>query len=233
MKTYIKEAADNKFAVIDINLPKHTTDDSDAHEHQESESADVRIKEATELLTYLWDNYIELGDSTHIFLVGTNVGHGAITNFIKANEERSQRMITKAISFVEDVPLLSCKSQTNDFLPNWYHATSMVFIAQEHAYFSNEIAKKPKKRFGAIRRTDAGTITEMLLEAREQVLECLLEETEEWRNKAPSEDDEMDTSSSGSPTKLPPVSNFAMSPRKANGAAGGSRSPTKQGAFGR
>lgn len=233
MKTYIKEAVDNRFAVIDVNLPKHNTDDSDAQDHQDSESPESRIKEATELLAYLWDNYIELSDSTHIFLIGTNIGHGAITNFIKSNEDRAQRMITKAISFVEDVPLLSCKSQTNDYLPSWYFATSMVFISQDHAYFSNEIAKKPKKRFGAITRTDAGTISDMLLESKEAVFKCLLDETEEWRNKAPSEDD-MDTSSSESSTqKLPPVGNFAMSSKKANGAVAGNRSPAKQGAFGR
>lgn len=229
MKTYIKEAVDNKFAVIDVNLPKHITDDSETHEHQDSESPEYRIKEATELLTYLWDNYIELSDSTHIFLLGTNIGHGAITNFIKANEDRAQRMITKAISFVEDVPLLSCKSQTNDYLPTWYYSSSMVFIAQDHAYFSNEIAKKPKKRFGAITRSDAGSISDMLLEAKEMVFECLLDETEEWRSKAQS-DDGMNTSSSleSSPNKLPPVANFAMSPKNAGNGAG-SRSPTKAG----
>lgn len=231
MKTYIKQAVDNKFAVIDVNLPKHSTDDSDTHEHEESESTDVRIREATELLTYLWDNYIELNDSTHIFLLGTNIGHGAITNFIKANEERSQKMISKAISFVEDVPLLSCKSPTNDYLPNWYYSTSMVFIAQDHNYFSSQLAAKPKKRFGAITKCDALTISEMLIESREKVFECLLEETEEWRSRS---EDEMDTSASESPTKkLPPVGNFAMSPKKASSVVAGSRSPTKQGAFGR
>lgn len=184
-------------------------------------------------MTYLWDNYVDLSDCTHVFLVGTNVGHGAITSFIKANEDRAQRLITKAISFVEDVPLLSCKSQTNDFLPSWYYSTSMVFIAQDHAYFSSEIAKKPKKRFGAITRTDAGSISDMLLEAKQMVFECLLEETEDWRTKAPSEDG-MDTSSSDSaPSKLPPVGNFAISPKKAGGGGGGgNKSPAKQGGIG-
>lgn len=171
--------------------------------------------------------------------MGTNVGHGAITSFIKANEERAQRTITKAISFVEDVPLLSCKSQTNDLLPNWYYSSSMVFVTQDHNYYNSEIAKKPKKRFGAITRTDASSVSDMLLEAREMVFESLLEETEDWRNKVPSEDD-MDTSSSGSPPrKLPPVGNFAMSPKKAGGSGAGNRSPIKHGgpgaqaAFGR
>lgn len=163
--------------------------------------------------------------------MGTNIGHGAITGFIKANEDRAQRMITKAISFVEDVPLLSCKSQTNDLLPNWYYSSSMVFIAQDHGYFLNDLAKKPKKRFGAITRIDAGSISDMLLEAKHMVFECLLEETEEWRNKAPSEDD-INTSDSDSPLgKLPPVGNFAASPKKPGnaGAEAGNKSPDKQG----
>lgn len=226
---------DHKFAVIDVNLPKHTTDDSDAQErresetqeHRESEGVESRTKEATELLTYLWDNYVELADSTHIFLMGTNVGHGAIINFMKAHEDRAQRMITKAISLVEDVALLSCKSQTNDSFQFWYFASSMVFISQDHAYFSSDTAKKPKKRFGAITRTDASCISDMLLEAKKMVFECLQEETEEWRAKAPN-DNGLDVSSDSSSDQLLPMGNFAaMSPKKASIARAGNESPTE------
>lgn len=188
MQTYIKEAVDNNFAVIDVNLPKDTNTDSDTHEHQSSGRTGYRIQEAKELLTYLWDNYIALGDTTQIFLIGTNIGHGAITNFIEANEDRAQRMITKAVSFVGDIPILPCKSQTNDYLSTWYYCSSMVFVAQDHAYFSNGNAEKPKSCSGAITRSDSGSISDMLLEAKQIVFECLLADTREWRSKSLSED---------------------------------------------
>ena len=138
------------FAVIDVNLPKHLTDVDDSQEHEEHDSVEYRTKEATQLLTYLWDNYVQLNNATHVFLLGTNTGHGAIINFIKANEERAQEQLTSAISFVEDVPLQSCKSATNDALAPWYHANSLVFVAPEHNFWWSELSRKPKKRFGRI-----------------------------------------------------------------------------------
>ncbi|KJX97491.1 histone deacetylase like protein [Zymoseptoria brevis] len=216
--TYIDEAIKHKFGVIDVNLPKHIAEyDSTNQEHKESESTEARIAEATELLTYVWENYIELDDPTHVFLMGTNTGHGAILNFIKRHEDRAQKMITKAISFVEDVPLMSCKSPTNDYLPGWYHATSLVFVADQHNYFESEYYRKPKKRFGRVIRSQELCISDMLKEQRKAVFDCLLSETEEWRRTAPMEVVEAEPQVL-SPSRLPPVGNFAPAARNSAAA---------------
>jgi histone deacetylase 6 len=160
--------------------------------------------------------------------MGTNTGHGAILNFIKSHEDRAQKMITKAISFVEDVPLMSCKSQTNDYLPGWYYNTSLVFVANEHNYFFSDYYRKPKKRFGRVIRSEELSISDMLKEQRQAVFDCLLSETEEWRRTAPTEDIDDD--------RMPPVGNFALSggksasvatpdPRPSNGTTSPSRLP--------
>lgn len=216
VKTYVDWAVKHRFAVIDVNLPKHVTDIDDSQEHEEHDTVEYRTKEATQLLTYLWDNYIELSAATHVFLLGTNTGHGAIVNFIKANEDRAQEQLTSAISFVENVPLLSCKSVTNDALAPWYHAHSLVFVAPEHNWWYSGL--RPKKRFGRISRTVAEGWNEMLVEQREEVCVHLAEKTAGWEARVPAEADEMDVSGGESPegtrgAGLPPVGNFALSPR--------------------
>lgn len=217
MKTYIDWAVTQGFSVIDVNLPKHhTADESDSQGHERDNSIENRTAEATQLLTYLWENYIELNEATHVFLLGTNTGHGAIINFIKANEDRAQEKLTRAISFVQDVPLQSCKSATNDALAGWYYQSSLVFVAVGHNFWYSDYARKIKKRFGHVFKSPEESISEMLTAHKETVTEMLLEETEHWRaNRAASDDEDMaDTSAANaaqSRNHMPPVGNFALS----------------------
>ena len=191
-----------------------------------------RTREATTLLTYLWDNYIELNEATHVFLLGTNTGHGAIINFIKANEDRAQEKLTRAISFVEDVPLQSCKSSTNDTLALWYYALSLIFVTPDHNFWFSELSRKPRKRFGKVNKSLKETITDMLIEHRDIVFDVLRSDTAIWAAREPQKnngEDMMDSNIGGSlksPEGMPPVSNFALSPRPKVSSALAAKSPS-------
>ena len=250
VKSYVSEAIKNGFAVIDVNLPKHITDDDvswrciycfvefvltspqDEQNHEDSDLLAKRSAEATELLNYLWDNYIELADSTHVFLLGTNVGHVAITNWIRAHEDTAMDRVDRTIHFIEDVSLQACRSPTNDMLSPWYYRTSMIWLAKEHNFWSSDFAQKPKKKFGRVMKTDGDHISDMLVEQKEKVMAALIDDTEDWRRGKSATDDEEDVedvmdgiegdvvaTSSSAARKLPPVGNFALSP------APGARTP--------
>ncbi|EMC96258.1 hypothetical protein BAUCODRAFT_69749 [Baudoinia panamericana UAMH 10762] len=246
VKSYVDWAAKEDFAVIDVNLPRYVTDVSDAQDYQDSDKAEARTKEATEVLAYLWDNYIEPNEATHVILMGTNTGHGAIVNFIKANEERATERLTKAISLIEDVSLQSCKSPTNEDLPRWYYNVSMVFISYRHSFWEMEIARKPKRRFGRLFQSHNDTISDMLANHEDQITSELLSVTADWGSRRPVEvDEEMEdqalfqtplggTLPFSSPAKslhtassprLPPVGNFAPGARQGTSPRKGS--PTK------
>jgi histone deacetylase 6 len=270
VKSYVSEAVKNGFAVIDVNLPKHITEDDvsspqclpksgrplanpnpqDEQDHEASDLLTKRCAEATELLNYLWDNYIELANSTHLFLLGTNVGHIAITQWIKTHETAAMERVDRTIHFIEDVDLQACRSATNDMLAPWYYRTSMIYLSSSHNFWSSVFATtKPKKKFGFFIKRANGTaehISDMLLEQRDEVMEALLEETKEWRNSRPftvsddaedgivggseameiSEADPL-TGATSSFKKLPPVGNFALSPVPRSSPAGpGSRTPS-------
>lgn len=265
VKSYVSAAIKLGFAVIDVNLPKHITEDDVSipstltltysmltayQDEQEYESNDLLLKrsaEATELLNYLWDNYIELADSTHVFLMGTNVGHVAITNWIRAHEDVAMDRIDRTLHFIEDVPLQACRSQTNDMLSPWYYRTSTIWLASEHNFWSSDFAQKPKKKFGRVLKARGEHISDMLVNQREDVLETLREETEEWRASRDGTDEEEvvgndgdamdvaegDAMASAAAARLPPVGNFALSPapRSSPAAQGagtpGVRSPTR------
>ena len=201
-----------------MNLPKHISEADDSQEHTNSDDVEFRTREATQLLTYLWDNYIELNESTSVTLMGTNTGHGAIIKFIKDNEDRVQDHLVGAISFVEDVPLMSCKSATNDLLASWYYNSSLVFITPEHNFWFNDVSKKPRKRFGRVEKSTQETITDMLIEHKQTIFDFLEAKTEGWQENGDKLEENGMTEVSAPErvstpkSRLPPVANFALSP---------------------
>lgn len=231
----------------------NTPNPQDEQDHEASDLLANRCAEATELLNYLWDNYIELANSTHLFLLGTNVGHIAITQWIKTHETVAMERVDRTIHFIEDVDLQACRSATNDMLAPWYYRTSIIYLSAGHNFWESVFAStKPKKKFGFVVKrspeSSAVHISDMLLEQKDEVMGALLEETKEWRSSRPfavddddddegivggsedmeiSEADPLPGAAGASFKKLPPVGNFALSPAPRSSPAGpGSRTPS-------
>lgn len=217
IKEYIDEAIRLGFAIIDVTLPRYAEDSSD---YQDATEARERMFVATKLLTYLYENYIEVGASEQVFLLGTNTGHGAITNFLKTHEETAPERVMASIHFVQNVALQPCRSNTTEDLSLWYWRNSLVFVAGEHFYWASDAAVKPRKKYGKLRRSPESEMNEMLLRHREEVFNLLREETEEWRSQQSQKPGPLDETlpeiTLSSPTrKLPPISNFALQSPKA------------------
>ncbi|KAK5150393.1 Histone deacetylase hda1 [Recurvomyces mirabilis] len=231
--TYVSWAISQGFAVIDVNLPKHVTSGEDSQEHEDTDDVVYRTSEATQLLTYLWENYIEVNESTHVFLMGTNIGHGAIINFIKGNEDRAEERLTRAISFVEDVPFQSCRSATNEDLAKWYYGASLVFVGAKHDFWTSEYARKPKKRFGRMSKSEEATISDMLMAHIDEVTRTLANDTVGWRTAAVARPavEEVDVVgiTTPEPQRAPPVANFALSPRAQDLSTSAAGSPLRGG----
>jgi histone deacetylase 6 len=58
-KTYVDWAVSNGFAVVDVNIPHHVTDEDDKAGYVDSDSIEARASATRELATYVWENYIE------------------------------------------------------------------------------------------------------------------------------------------------------------------------------
>lgn len=171
--------------------------------------------------------------------MGTNIGHVAITNWIRSHEDAAMDRVDRTIHFIEDVSLQACRSQTNDMLSPWYYRTSMIWLAKEHNFWASDFAQKPKKKFGRVMRTEGDHISDMLMEQKEKVLSTLIEDTEDWRRSRSATDDEEDVgdamdlvdgepvATSSSTRRLPPVGNFALSPAPRSSPGPKTLSPTR------
>ncbi|KAF2716814.1 histone deacetylase [Polychaeton citri CBS 116435] len=215
VKTYIEWATKNDFSVIDVSLPKVDVDDDDYGQDEEER---LRIIEATGLLKYLWDNYVAINEAEHVFIMGTNLGHSAALTFIKQNEESARERLSRVISFVEDVSLQACRSLAGTDLDEWYSRHSQVYVARDHNFWASEFARKPKRRFGRISRSNQHAISDMLYAHKQSVFDALSGATEDWRashqaNDKHDPDNDFGSDAPGVATdrsKLPPISNFAL-----------------------
>lgn len=153
--------------------------------------------------------------------MGTNIGHWAITSWIKSNEDVAMTSLTRTIQFITDVSLQAVRSPTNDLLSPWYHRTSQIFLTHEHNFWAQDYAQKPKRKFGRLLKCEEEGVGDMLREHQERVWEVLLEDTREWRENHAAEVSEVEEAMDAmedvsgltpAATKLPPVGNFALSP---------------------
>ncbi|KAK4984866.1 Histone deacetylase hda1 [Elasticomyces elasticus] len=87
IKKYVDWAIEQGFAVIDVNCPKHITQQRDTGGYVPPDDEKVRIKRATDLAAYLWDNYIEVNNPSHVFLLGMGVPHAGLINLVKSNDK--------------------------------------------------------------------------------------------------------------------------------------------------
>ncbi|KAK8179360.1 hypothetical protein BC567DRAFT_78748 [Phyllosticta citribraziliensis] len=224
-KTYIDWAVKNGFGVIDVNIPEHITDPDIPPEFVEPASSDERAALTRELATYLWDNYISLGDTTHKFFMGVGAPYAGILDLLGEKEE-CQEETDHFFAFVGNQTLTGIKRPTDDYISNWYHSHSSVFVVDDHPAFDPSRQRRLRKRFGNVTHSQQTTIPNMLEAHRDEVIEQMRELTEDWRleqeeHKAKRQRAAETSSSSADDTKLKNLAAVASNASRATSEASG------------
>ncbi|KAL9080214.1 MAG: hypothetical protein Q9157_000997 [Trypethelium eluteriae] len=184
-KSYVEWAVQNDFAVIDVNLPKHVTEENEDETYADPDESSSRSNTTFELATYLWENYIEVHESTHVFLLGIGDAYLGLINLL-SNQESCTDRITFLISFVAETPLNRIRRPADeDEVARWFYQHSLIFVARKHGLWDRD--RKPRKKFGRLVESAYDDLNEMLVGHREQVMRLLEQETEEWRLAQPLE----------------------------------------------
>ena len=153
--------------------------------YADSDGSNARTNSTLELATYLWENYIEVQESTHIFLLGIGDAYLGLMNLLN-NQESCTDRITFFISFVAETPLNRIRRATNDELvARWFYQRSLIFVAGKHGLWARD--RRPKKKFGTLVESPYNDLNEMLVGHRDQVTQLLEQETEDWRVQQPLE----------------------------------------------
>ncbi|KAI1815049.1 histone deacetylase [Poronia punctata] len=158
---YIDWAVKNNFGVVDANIPQYIThpEDLDAFIPRATERS--LQQQIQELVCYIWDNYLQLYDVEELFLLG--VGNAYLGVKVLLTSRDCKNRISGVVNFVTG-NLRPVKSETDPDLSTWYKRNSLVFVAANHACWSDEaLAKKVlKRRFGGVMKSTQTSLYQMM-----------------------------------------------------------------------
>lgn len=134
-----------------------------------------------ELMTWLWDNNLDLWAAEQIILMGVgdaNFGNRMLLTL------RDRSNITGVLNFIEG-SLRPVKSETDESLTAWYKNHSQIYVAADHdCWRVPELEKKVRKRrFGTVIKSDTNGLNQMLkrhlIEATSWIKEMVGDEEED------------------------------------------------------
>ncbi|KAI8624593.1 histone deacetylase [Xylariaceae sp. FL1651] len=159
--SYVEWAHKNDFGVIDANIPHYITHPEDLDAFLPRASEKSLQHQIQELVCYIWDNYLQLYDVEELFLLG--VGNAYLGVKVLLTSRECKNRISGVINFVTG-NLRPVKSETDPELSGWYKNNSLVFVAADHACWSDEeLAKKVlKKRFGGVKKSSQTGLNRMM-----------------------------------------------------------------------
>ncbi|KAI0402978.1 histone deacetylase [Xylaria palmicola] len=159
--SYVDWAIKHDFGVVDANIPHYITQPEDLDAFIPPTTEKSLQQQIQELVCYIWDNYLQLYDVEELFLVGIGDAYLGV-KILLTNRECKDR-ISGVVNFVTG-NLRPVKSETDPDLSTWYKHNSLVFVAADHACWSDEdLAKKVlKRRFGGVKKSAQTGLNRMM-----------------------------------------------------------------------
>ncbi|KIV98406.1 hypothetical protein, variant 8 [Verruconis gallopava] len=179
-KQYLEWAISQKFSVIDVNVPKYVTNEENNENFEDIDPLETRLKAMRECAMYLWENHIEPYDATDVFLMGVGDAAAAITYLLSHADDIQQR-ISWVFNFTCEHDLRAVQRAGDDYFADWYFKHSSCFVAHDHQAWSPERTRRVRRKYGNLIRSGSNDLNEILLEAKENVQERMMELTRKWR----------------------------------------------------
>ncbi|KAI2641993.1 histone deacetylase [Xylaria nigripes] len=172
--SYVDWAIKNDLGVVDANIPPYITHPEDLDAYIPKSTEKTLQQQIQELVCYLWDNYLQLYNVEELFLLG--VGDAYLGIKILLTHRECKDRISGVVNFVAG-NLRPVKSETDPDLSTWYKHNSLVFVAGNHACWSDEeLTKKVhKRRFGNVMKSSQTGLNRMMEEHALDVQQWILD----------------------------------------------------------
>ncbi|CCT73422.1 related to histone deacetylase A [Fusarium fujikuroi] len=185
---YIDWAVDQKFGVMDVNIPAYVTHDEESESYVPGFKEKALSEQIQTLVCYLWDNYLQLYDADHIFFMGVGNAYLGVKVLLLNRDCKSR--ISGVVNFANGT-LRPVKSEFDSDLSSWYKENSRVYIAGDHACWADpDLTRKVnKRRFGTVVRSPMFGLNKMMAHHAKEAREWILERVEEVADADMTEDE--------------------------------------------
>ncbi|KAI9651066.1 Histone deacetylase hda1 [Ciborinia camelliae] len=159
---FISWAIANQIGVMDINIPLNTDTIPSVTGSYPSRPGILELEiQMKDLICYIWDNFIELYDSSNIIIMGVGDSYLGIKQLLTSRDCRPR--VAGVLAFITG-SLRPVKSETDPSLSSWYKSNSEIYVAGNHACWTDEenIRKVRKQRFGKVVRSEETGLVKML-----------------------------------------------------------------------
>ncbi|RWA13640.1 hypothetical protein EKO27_g1472 [Xylaria grammica] len=186
--SYVDWGHKHDFGIVDANIPHYITHPEDLDAFMPRATERSLQQQIQELVCYIWDNYLQLYDVEELFLLGIGDAYLGV-KVLLTNRECKDR-ISGVVNFVTG-NLRPVKSETDPELSTWYKHNSLVFVAADHACWSDEdLAKKVlKRRFGGVKKSSQTSINAMMGAHAPEVQQWVLQRLSRDRSGHTTEED--------------------------------------------
>ncbi|KAI5457268.1 hypothetical protein BGZ63DRAFT_364672 [Mariannaea sp. PMI_226] len=187
---YIDWAVSQNFGVMDINVPAYITHEEDTDAYIPISSEKVLQEQLQSLTCYLWDNYIQLFEADSLFVMGVGNAYLGVKILLLNRDCKSR--IDGVVNFVTG-NLRPVKSDIDTDLSSWYKENSRVFVAGDHACWSDkDLTKKvQKRRFGTVVKSPMFGLNKMMQAHAEDAQNWILARTSASSEGDTTEDDKV------------------------------------------
>ncbi|KAG6113953.1 hypothetical protein E4U13_003550 [Claviceps humidiphila] len=174
---------------MDVNVPAYTTGEEDMDSYIPGYKDRALQDQIQQLACYLWDNFLQLYETDEIFLMGVGNAYLGVKALLINRDCKSK--IAGVVNYVTG-NLRPVKSDIDPDLSAWYKGNSRVYVASDHACWSDrDLTKKvQKRRFGTVVRSPKLSLNEMMQEHADQAQEWILARTSTASQGETTEDDD-------------------------------------------
>ncbi|THH28655.1 hypothetical protein EUX98_g5539 [Antrodiella citrinella] len=149
-KTLITWIRKTKHALLDVNVhPKRTP------------GRNPNARASVDIMTYLWDNYIQLTDARRVVLIGHGPGCDALMHLIENRTVGVMRTVKHVIQVVGNYNIPMIPRDARD-MRDWYHGHSCVVVPVNHHLLKDD---KIIKRHGAVVKMDETKPVKLIIKA--------------------------------------------------------------------
>ncbi|KAJ7497370.1 histone deacetylase complex protein [Mycena latifolia] len=116
-----------------------------------------------DIVTYLWDNYVQLCNATTIILVGHGPGCQFLMDLIDLRATSVMKSVKAVVQVLGHAPLRPPKNA--DDLREWYRDNSFVALPASHQFFSPDTRAKDLKKHGHLQKIDEEQSVKLIITA--------------------------------------------------------------------
>ncbi|KAJ7462383.1 histone deacetylase complex protein [Mycena galericulata] len=116
-----------------------------------------------DIVTYLWDNYVQLCNATTIVLVGHGPGCSYLMDLIDLRATSIMKSVKAVVQVIGHSPLRPPKQALD--LREWYRDKSFVALPANHPIWSPDTRAKELKRHGNLQKIDEEQSVKLIIKA--------------------------------------------------------------------